>query len=135
MDDRRLSRRSCSSKCSRKIGAFFNDRTVAAERECIAGKIRIAQIGGNHTAGIFAFLMHADGTVDTVVGDENDHGQLVLDGGREILPGHQEITVARHAHDNAVAMASAGKFSRSQTMISPRLTLPGTGVAFSPQAK
>ena len=57
-----------------KIGGFLNDRAVAAEGARVTGEIRISQFCDDHAAGIFALLMHADGTVETVVGDHEDHG-------------------------------------------------------------
>ena len=44
--------------------------------------------------------MHADRAIHAVVDDDHDDRQIILYGGREFLPVHQEIAVARETHDH-----------------------------------
>ena len=44
------------------------------------GEIRVRQIGARDAAGKAAFLMHADGAVAAVIGDQNDHRRAMLGG-------------------------------------------------------
>jgi hypothetical protein len=58
------------------------------------GEIRIDQLRAEDALGVGAFLMHADGAVHAVVDDDEDDGQAVLHGGRQLLPVHHEAAVA-----------------------------------------
>src|SRR5579862_3218078 len=75
------------------LGAFHRD-AEAAEGARVSREIRIAQIGRRDAARIFALLMHADGAVHAVVGDDGDERRAVLHGGGEFLAVHQKIAVA-----------------------------------------
>src|ERR1700691_1209040 len=89
---RRLERRG-------EVFRAFDRDAETAEGPRVGREIGIAQIGCDNAAGIFALLVHSDGAVDVVVGDDNDQRQLVLNGGGELLAVHQEIAVARNAPD------------------------------------
>src|SRR5580704_14085793 len=62
------------------LGALDRD-AEAAEGPRVSREIGIAQIGRRDAAGIFALLMHADGAVHAVVGNDGDERRAVLHGG------------------------------------------------------
>ena len=64
---------------------------------CASLNARITQLSRDDPAGIFALLMHADGAINSIVGDDDNEGQIVLDRGGEFLPIHQKVAVAGNA--------------------------------------
>src|SRR5580704_4336217 len=79
------------------LGAFDRD-AEAAEGAGVSWEIRIAQLGCRDAAGIFALLMHADGAVHAVVGDDGDERRAVLHRRGKLLAVHQKIAVTGEAH-------------------------------------
>ena len=61
-----------SFKCCCKLTGFSDLLALAAIGLCQCYKIRIDHIGTDNPAGVFAFLVHADGRVDTIVDDNHD---------------------------------------------------------------
>ena len=55
---------------------------------------------------MLALLVHADRAVHAVVDHDDDDRQLILDGRRQLLAGHQEAAVAGEADHRAVGVAS-----------------------------
>ena len=66
------------------------------------GEVRVDEVGADHPARIEPLLVHPDRPQHAVVHDEDDDRELVLDGRRELLAGHQEVAVARDADSGTV---------------------------------
>src|SRR5690554_6119655 len=75
-------------------------------------KIRILQLGRADSPRIIALLMHTDGAVHAVVDDDDDDWQLVLDGGRKLLPIHEEAAVSRKGDNRPLREKTFGCYRR-----------------------
>src|SRR5262245_55038763 len=63
-------------------------------------KIRILEARRRYPTGILALLMHADGAVHAVVGNNDDDRNVVLHRSRNFLTVHHEVTVTGYSdHD------------------------------------
>ena len=58
--------------------------------------------------GIGALLVHADGAVHLVVEHQDDRRDAVVEGGGDLLPGHQEAAIADEGHDLPVREGDLG---------------------------
>ena len=76
MDDRGLAGLQRAAIGRREIRGLLDHSAIAAERRGVGGEVRIAQLGRDHAARIFALLVHADGAVHAVVGDHAMIGTL-----------------------------------------------------------
>ena len=88
-----------------EIGGLLNRRGPAAVGAGEGGEIGVLEVGAANPLRIFALLVHADGAVASVVGDDHQQVGAVLRGGRQLLAVHQEVAVAGHADDRAVLEA------------------------------
>ena len=104
MDDRRQARLLRGGEGRGEIGGVLDLHAEATEGFGVGDEVRVLQRGRDHAARIIALLVHADGAVEPVVMDHDDHRQLVLHGGGEILPGHHEVAVAGDADHRALGM-------------------------------
>ena len=73
------------------------------------GEVRVAQGRAGDAAGMLALLVHADRAVHAVVDHDHHDRQLVLDGGGELLAGHQEAAVAGEADHAALGLGELGR--------------------------
>ena len=100
----------------REVCGRLDGVAVGAEAARVGGEVRIDERGADHAARIFALLMHADGAVHAVVGDDGDDGQRILHGGRQLLAGHQEAAVALEIDDRAIGVRELGGDRRRQAV-------------------
>ena len=77
---------------------------MRAEGAGVGGEIRISEIGRVHESRVAPLLVHADGPVLAVVDDDDHDSEPVPDGGRQLLAGHEEASVAGEGDDGAVRM-------------------------------
>src|SRR5207248_2829783 len=91
-------------ECGRELLGAFDGLSERAEGARVRRKVGVLQMGAVDAARILALLVHADGAVAAIVDDDQDEGQPVLDGGGELLPGHQEVSVAGEADHQALRM-------------------------------
>src|SRR5215469_8347446 len=77
-----------------KILSSFNSLTIQAISAAESGKIRVGECRAADSRGIFAFLMHPDGSIHTVIDDEEDRLEGIMHGRGDLLPVHQETSVS-----------------------------------------
>src|SRR5215831_17158318 len=94
MNDGGLARLFGSLERSRKIRSPLDGDAEAAKCPGVGSEIRIAQVRGRNAPGIVALLVHANGSVKPVVGNDDDDRGIELDCGWEVLTVHEEIAVA-----------------------------------------
>ena len=82
---------------------------MAAEGAGVGGEIGVPQPGCRNPTRIGELLMHADGAQHAVVDHDHDDRQIVLDGGGEFLPVHQETAVAGKGDDGALRVQALGR--------------------------
>ena len=95
---------SARSNAGAKSRGALDGLAVPAEGARIGGEIRIRQFGARDAARIFALLVHADRAVHAVVDDQHDDRRAVLHRGRELLPVHEELAVARERDHRALRL-------------------------------
>src|SRR5262245_53965512 len=86
-----------------KSAVFSTTAPKAAKAKRVGNEIRIAKCGRNHAAWIVALLMHADGAIDAVVGDQDNYRQLILNCRGKVLPRHQEVAISGNTDNDAIA--------------------------------
>src|SRR5260370_21655068 len=82
-----------------ELGGLAHRLAMGAEGARIGGEIGVAQLGCWIAVGVLALLIHADRAVEPVIDDEEDDIGAVLNGGRQLLPGHPESAIAVAAAD------------------------------------
>ena len=97
------------SKAGAKSVGLLHRLAMAAIGAGKGGEVGVVQVGAGDAAGIVALLMHADRAVDAVVEDDHDDRQVVLHGGREFLPVHQEVAVAGQGDHLALGKEMFGR--------------------------
>ncbi len=97
LDDRRFAACPCPFEGGGEVLRSFHRFAVSAIGFGKGVEIRIDEIGGADTTGIFPLLMHADRAIGAVIDQHGDDWQPVTHGGDEFLPMHHEAAVTGKA--------------------------------------
>src|SRR5690242_14382107 len=94
LDERRHARGERAIESRRELFGGLDPLAVGSEGARESDEVGVGQIGSVDPPWIVPLLMHADGAVAAVVHHQYDDGELVLHGGGQLLPGHEEVAVA-----------------------------------------
>src|SRR5260221_4488941 len=108
LDHRGLAGSDAALERGPELSRVLDDLAHRAEAARERGEVRVHDVGADHAPGIVLLLVHANGAVDAVVHDEDDHRRVVLHGGGELLARHEEVAVAREADYGALGARNLG---------------------------